>query len=73
MDFLSEAISIYGSQSIVACIDVKKTYLANNIVVLKVEKEKIKLDVVEWAIQLEKIGVGEIIIQSIDFEGKMSG
>ncbi|MEC9303073.1 MAG: AglZ/HisF2 family acetamidino modification protein [Bacteroidota bacterium] len=72
-DLLSEAISIYGSQSIVACIDVKKSLFGKQYCYLKSGKEKIKLDVVEWAIQLEKIGVGEIIIQSIDFEGKMSG
>ena len=72
-DLLSEAISIYGSQSIVACIDVKKNFFGKQYCYFNSGNQKLKIDVVEWAMQLENIGVGEIIIQSIDFEGKMCG
>jgi cyclase len=70
---LAEAVSIYGSQSIVACIDVKKNFLGGYSVWSKSGMIKHKLTPIELALQLTNLGVGELIIQSIDLEGKMLG
>ncbi|WP_299136298.1 AglZ/HisF2 family acetamidino modification protein [uncultured Tenacibaculum sp.] len=73
LDLISKAASIYGSQSIVASIDVKKSLLGKKYCYFKGGKDKIKIGAVEWAKKLVESGVGEIIIQSIDLEGTMKG
>ena len=62
----------YGSQSVVASIDAKKTngnyccYIADG-------TEKTKWDPVNLAQEAERLGVGEIIINSVDRDGMMQG
>jgi cyclase len=70
---LEEAVSIYGSQSIVACIDVRKNFFGGYSVWSKSGSIKQKMSPIELAGQLAKVGVGELIIQSIDMEGTMLG
>tara|TARA_B100001121_G_C18579046_1_gene568754 strand:- start:184 stop:936 length:753 start_codon:yes stop_codon:yes gene_type:complete len=64
----------FGSQSIVVSVDVKKNffneYLIYNNQENKFEK-KIKLD--EYLHQLQDLGAGEILINSIDKDGNMKG
>jgi cyclase len=72
-DLISNAASIYGNQSIVACIDAKKSLFGSYSVYTKSGTIKHKLNPTEFAIQLKNAGIGEIIIQSIDAEGKMLG
>lgn len=72
-NLIKEAASKYGSQSIVACIDAKKEidgefYCYSHCANIRTEKE-----VTSWAKELEKLGVGEIIISSIDKDGTMEG
>jgi len=73
LDLIQKAASIYGSQSIVVCIDVKKTLFGKKGCFYKSGKEKIKMSPSEWAIKVVEAGAGEIIIQSIDNEGTMKG
>jgi cyclase len=70
---VSEAASIYGNQSIVGCIDVKKSFFGAYNVYSNSGSIKHKITPEEFAKQLVSAGVGEIIIQSIDKEGSMSG
>lgn len=70
---IEEAAKIYGNQSIVGCIDVKKNVFGKNMVCFKAGSDKKKISPTNWAEQLEKAGCGELIIQSIDKEGTMSG
>lgn len=72
-DLITKAASIYGNQSIVACIDAKKSLFGSYSVYTKSGTIKHKINPAEFAIQLKNAGVGEIIIQSIDAEGKMLG
>lgn len=70
---ITEAATIYGSQSIVGCIDAKKSLFGSYSVYAKSGTIKYKLTPEEYAKQLVSAGVGEIIIQSIDHEGSMNG
>lgn len=72
-DLITKSASIYGNQSIVACIDAKKSLFGFYSVYTKSGTIKHKINPAEFAIQLKNAGVGEIIIQSIDAEGKMLG
>ncbi len=70
---ISQAAAIYGNQSIVGCIDVKKSFFGAYNVYSKSGSIQHKTTPDEFAKQLVSAGVGEIIIQSIDNEGSMNG
>ncbi len=71
--FIEKAANIFGSQSIVICIDVKKSFLGKYEVWIKDGSENTKFDPLEVAKKAEDLGVGEIIINSIDLDGTMNG
>ena len=70
---INQAAAIYGNQSIVGCIDAKKSFFGAYNVYSKSGSIKHKTTPDEFAKQLVSAGVGEIIIQSIDNEGSMNG
>lgn len=63
----------FGSQSLIASIDVKKNVWGNYVVYIKDGTEKINMDPVEWAQKLENLGAGEILLTSIDRDGTWGG
>jgi cyclase len=71
--FIESMASIYGSQSVVVSIDVKKSFWGGNHVYFKSGSQKSKYSPAEFAIHAVDSGAGEIIIQSIDNEGSMDG
>lgn len=71
-DLIKEIANTHGSQSIVGSIDAKKIN-DNWICFSHSGKKETKYDPVTWAKNLEELGVGEIIITSIDRDGTMSG
>lgn len=62
-----------GSQSIVVAIDVKQEKSGKKNIYIKSGTEKINMSPLEGALLAEKMGAGEIIINSINQEGMMSG
>lgn len=72
-DLISESAKIFGSSSIVVSIDVKRSYFGNPIVYINGGREKTRLNPVDWAVMVESLGAGEIIINSIDHDGMMQG
>lgn len=62
-----------GSQSVVAVLDVKKMFGARYEIFTHNAKKGTGKDPVEFAATLEKMGVGEIVINSIDNDGEMKG
>lgn len=70
---IEQAAKIFGSQSIVVSIDVKKSFLGKFKVVIKDGTENTKLNPADAAKRVEDLGVGEIIINSIDNDGTMNG
>lgn len=71
--FIKEASEVFGSQCIVASLELKK--ISNN----KWEayfdngREPSGKDAIEWAKELESLGAGEIMVTSIDAEGTKKG
>lgn len=63
----------YGNQAIVASVDVKKNFWGNYEVFTYSGSKNSKKNPVEWCKQLEAMGVGEILLTSIDKEGTWSG
>lgn len=70
-EIVSEAVKIFGSQCIVGSVDFKK----NDAGEYKVfSKGKITdIDPYEWCIKLQDLGVGELLLTSVDNDGKMEG
>ncbi len=72
-NFVSQVADHYGNQAVVASIDVKKNFWGNYEVWTNSGKVNTKKNPVDWAIELERLGAGEILITSIDREGTWSG
>ncbi len=69
---IKEASRIFGSQCIVGSIEAKKNnssweaYINNG-------RDQTSIDAIEWAQTLESLGIGELLITSIDMEGTKKG
>jgi cyclase len=73
ISLLTEISSIYGSQSVVACIDYKKTFFLGNKVFFKNGTRKSNFNPIQFALLAAKYGAGELILSSIDREGTYQG
>jgi cyclase len=72
-DLVKEACSTFGTSSILATIDVKKSFFGKYEVWINGGKSNTKEDPVRYAEQLARLGVGEILVNSIDRDGTMGG
>jgi len=71
--FIRQAADTFGSQSIVVCIDVKKTLFGKYEVVTHNAKNKTGLDPVQHARNMEQMGAGEVLVNSVDRDGTRAG
>jgi cyclase len=72
-NFINQLASHYGSQAVMASIDAKKDIWGRYEVKTHSGKQTSKFDPVTWAIKLEALGAGEILLTSIDREGSWEG
>ena len=72
-EFIKNASDEFGTSTIVVCFDVKKRLFGGNKVWSRAGKKQSKYAPIEFAKLMESYGAGEIIIQSIDKDGKMAG
>jgi len=63
----------FGSQAVIASIDVKRNVFGNQAVRTLGGRKNIRRDPVAWAKEVEKMGAGEILLTSIDNEGTWQG
>jgi cyclase len=70
---LEEAIKIYGSQSIVASLDIKKDIWGNYRIYTNSGKKKQNISLDDCIKLIQEIGVGELVINNIDKDGTMQG
>ena len=71
--FIKDAVKIAGSQSIVLSMDVKKTLLGSYEVYTQNASFRTKINPVDYAKRMQELGVGEIILCSVDREGTGKG
>ncbi len=73
-DLITRIAKEIGRQSVVVVLDVKKRLLSKTYdVYIHNGKKNTKRDVYEVAAQVESLGAGELVINSIDADGRMSG
>jgi cyclase len=68
-----EAATVFGSQSVAVTVDVLKKTLGAYQVVTHNAKKKSQFKVEEFVVLMEKMGAGEIIINSVNNDGVMKG
>jgi len=72
-NLIKEASSLFGSQSIVVMLDIKKPFWGTNSIYTHRGKKNRKLNPVLFAKEMEQMGAGELVINSIDNDGLMQG
>jgi cyclase len=73
-ELISQAAQWVGSQSVVVVLDVRKVGLLRRYEVFTHNGTRgTGLDPVTWAKTIEKMGAGEVVLNSIDLDGEMKG
>ncbi|MFD9899656.1 AglZ/HisF2 family acetamidino modification protein [Mesorhizobium sp. UC22_110] len=72
-DLVRSACDALATSSVVAAIDVKRSFFGKYEVWIDGGRTNTKADPVQHAVNLAKLGVGEILINNIDRDGTMSG
>ncbi len=73
VELLKVLISKFGGQSIVVSLDINKNLFNKYQLFIKSGSFKTKYKPLEFAKEMQNIGVGEILINSIDSDGVMNG
>lgn len=73
ISLIEKIAGIYGAQSVVGCMDVKKNIFNKYKVYAYSGTKKTGKDPIEWAKYIQDYGVGEIILNSIDNDGTWDG
>lgn len=71
--FISQIASIYGSQSVIVAMDVKRTLFGKQLIYTHDGKEKTRKFPLVYAKEVEQLGAGEILLNSVDRDGTMQG
>lgn len=71
--FVKEAAEAFGSSTIVVCIDYGKKYFGSEVVTCLSGQHKTKYKPLEFAQLMEEYGAGEIVLNSIERDGLMTG
>ena len=72
-DLINEAAYKFGSQCVVVAIDAKRKSDGGWEVYLNGGRIPTGIDAVEWAVEAEKRGAGEILLTSMDCDGQKTG
>ncbi|HGK0230927.1 TPA: imidazole glycerol phosphate synthase subunit HisF [Neisseria gonorrhoeae] len=74
-DLINEAAGFFGSQAIVAAVDAKAVNPENTLweIFTHGGRNPTGLDAVEWAVEMQKRGAGEILLTGMDRDGTKQG
>ncbi len=73
LGLISEAVSVYGSQSIVGCVDIRKTMFGHYQLCSTSARVKEKISLANHLAALTRSGIGEILVNAVDRDGTMAG
>ncbi len=71
--FISQAVNKFGSSTIVVAIEAIRQNDGNYLAFIDNGREFTGKGVVEWAVEAEQLGAGEIVLTSVDREGTGKG
>lgn len=72
-DLVARLADSFGNQSVVVCLDVKKSWTGRREVMTRRAGRKVSGDVAATAVAMVERGAGELIVQSVDRDGVMAG
>lgn len=72
-ELLTEAAGKFGSQCVVCAIDAKRKAGGGWTVFLNGGRVDTGRDALEWAVEAERLGAGEILLTSMDCDGQKNG
>ena len=77
-DIISQGAAAFGSQCVVLGMDVKKVEKSDTIpsgyeIVINGGRQYMGMDALEWALEAQALGAGEICLNSIDADGTKDG
>lgn len=72
-ELIAAAAAVFGSQSIVAAIDVRRTLLGRRNVCIRSGTTSVEGDPCSYALRMQEVGAGELFVQSIDLEATRRG
>lgn len=72
-NLIKDAARIFGSQCIIGSIEAKEIMPGKWEAFVDNGREKTGLDAINWAKRLEELGIGELLITSVDYEGTENG
>lgn len=72
-DLIKKVVNEVGAQSVVVCIDYKKTFFHGSRVFVKNGNHNTKITPLEYAQSIQDLGIGEVILTNIDKEGSYTG
>ncbi|NLR90508.1 AglZ/HisF2 family acetamidino modification protein [Flammeovirga agarivorans] len=71
---ISQIAEIYGEQSVVVSIDIKKSFWSNKYMLrYQNGKKKSKIDIISHLKNIQELGAGEVLLNNIDREGTYQG
>lgn len=73
LNLIREAATVFGSQSIVGCVDVRRTLFGRYEMWSRSGAVRESVGLTDYVQMLQQAGVGEILVNSIDRDGTMSG
>ncbi len=73
VSIISEAANVFGSQAVVAGVDVKRSVLGRYKIMAKSATVEVKGDFGDYLDRLVEAGAGELLVTSIDRDGTLAG
>jgi len=72
-ELVAELASLIGNQSVVVSLDIKKNWLGKYQAYTKAGSQKVNESILDLVCKAERLGAGELIINSITHDGMMQG
>jgi cyclase len=72
-ELIKEASNMFGDQSVIVTVDIKKDFWGKKKVFINNGTKNTKLNPIDFILKVEKLGAGEIVINSVDNDGVMKG
>lgn len=72
-EFITELSNLFGSQSIVGSVEAKSVTKDRWEIVTQSGRENTNIELNHWISTLQRMGVGEIVLTSVDYEGTRKG
>lgn len=70
---IAEAADIFGSQCVVVGVDAKRNGIGGYTVYVNGGRIDMHLDLIQWVKEIQRLGAGEICLNSIDADGTKAG